>query len=262
MKQQKLLTLILGLCLSLLLALPALAQVDDEGNDISLAEENFNADEGVFATDNGEDQPEFGNFDREVSSTASGSCTPIRSIYSYDQNFAWRWSTGGTEWFDCSGHIPQGAKLIFVGVEAYDIGGSNVALFADELDFLSSSYTTLASAETSGANTSRRYLVTSSFNRTINNLLNSYQARVRVGGGSLYQFRTVYFVYIRQLSPKPGFATFGDVPTSHPFHRAIEALYASRITVGCGGGNYCPNDFVTRGQMAVFLAKGLGLHWW
>jgi hypothetical protein len=30
---------------------------------------------------------------------------------------------------------------------------------------------------------------------------------------------------------------------------------------GCGGGNFCPDAAVTRGQMAVFLAKALGLHW-
>ena len=35
----------------------------------------------------------------------------------------------------------------------------------------------------------------------------------------------------------------------------------SGITGGCGAGNYCPNQPLTRGQMAVFLAKGLGLSW-
>lgn len=65
--------------------------------------------------------------------------------------------------------------------------------------------------------------------------------------------------YKLQVSPAPGTATFGDVPTSHPFFQFIEALAKSGITAGCGGGNYCPNNPVTRGQMAVFLAKGLGL---
>jgi hypothetical protein len=55
-------------------------------------------------------------------------------------------------------------------------------------------------------------------------------------------------------------ATFGDVPTNHQFFRFIEALVSSGITSGCGGGNYCPNDPVTRGQMAVFLSTALGLH--
>jgi hypothetical protein len=65
----------------------------------------------------------------------------------------------------------------------------------------------------------------------------------------------------RQVSPAPGVATFTDVPTSHPQFQFIEALVAAGITAGCGGGNYCPTNPLTRGQMAVFLAKALGLHW-
>ena len=66
--------------------------------------------------------------------------------------------------------------------------------------------------------------------------------------------------YQLQVSPAPGFATFNDVPTGHPYFQFIEALARSGITGGCGGGNFCPDNPVTRGQMAVFLAKALGLH--
>jgi len=65
----------------------------------------------------------------------------------------------------------------------------------------------------------------------------------------------------RQVSPAPDTARFNDVPTSHPFFQYVEALAASGITGGCGSGNYCPDAPVTRGQMAVFLSKALGLHW-
>jgi len=51
------------------------------------------------------------------------------------------------------------------------------------------------------------------------------------------------------------------VPTSSPQFQFIEALYASGVTAGCGSGNYCPDAPLTRGQMAVFLAKALGLQW-
>jgi hypothetical protein len=64
----------------------------------------------------------------------------------------------------------------------------------------------------------------------------------------------------RTVSAAPEAATFGDVPTSHPFYQFVEALAASGISGGCGGGNFCPDAPVTRGQMAVFLAKALGLH--
>lgn len=63
----------------------------------------------------------------------------------------------------------------------------------------------------------------------------------------------------RQVAPAPSTATFNDVPTGHAFFQHIEALVGSGITGGCGGGNYCPNAPLTRGQMAVFLAKALGL---
>ena len=74
-------------------------------------------------------------------------------------------------------------------------------------------------------------------------------------------FNGVRLKWKRQVSPAPGTATFGDVPTTHLFFQYVEALAASGITSGCGGGNFCPDAAVTRGQMAVFLAKALGLHW-
>ena len=65
----------------------------------------------------------------------------------------------------------------------------------------------------------------------------------------------------RSVSPAPEVATFNDVPASHPFFQFIEALAASGITGGCANGKFCPEAPLTRGQMAVFLAKALGLHW-
>jgi glucose/arabinose dehydrogenase len=54
--------------------------------------------------------------------------------------------------------------------------------------------------------------------------------------------------------PPPATGTvFADVPASSPFARWIEQLAAEGITAGCGGGNFCPSQEVTRGQMAVFL---------
>ena len=75
------------------------------------------------------------------------------------------------------------------------------------------------------------------------------------------QVRKVQVSWIRQVSPAPAVATFADVPTSHPQFQFIEALAKSGITGGCGGGSFCPDTPLTRGQMAVFLAKGLGLAW-
>jgi hypothetical protein len=65
----------------------------------------------------------------------------------------------------------------------------------------------------------------------------------------------------RTVSTAPATPTFTDVQPGDFGYQFIEALVASGITAGCGGGKYCPNDNVTRAQMAVFLAKALGLHW-
>jgi hypothetical protein len=68
-----------------------------------------------------------------------------------------------------------------------------------------------------------------------------------------------YVGYRLQISPAPATPTFGDVPAAHLYFRAIEALAASGITAGCGSGNFCPNQNVTRGEMAAFFARALGL---
>ncbi len=55
---------------------------------------------------------------------------------------------------------------------------------------------------------------------------------------------------------------FDDVPTDHPFHADITWLAEEGITKGCNppaNDRYCPNDSVTRGQMAAFLVRALDL---
>jgi RHS repeat-associated protein/uncharacterized repeat protein (TIGR01451 family) len=51
---------------------------------------------------------------------------------------------------------------------------------------------------------------------------------------------------------------FNDVPETHPFYTFISKLSARGITLGCGGGNYCPGLAVTRDQMAAFIIRALG----
>lgn len=48
---------------------------------------------------------------------------------------------------------------------------------------------------------------------------------------------------------------FADVANSNTFHNTISNVYARGLTGGCGSGNYCPNDPVTRGQMSAFLDR-------
>jgi len=52
---------------------------------------------------------------------------------------------------------------------------------------------------------------------------------------------------------------FTDVPCPGLFTDWIEDLFNRSIAAGCGGGNFCPTNATTRGQMAPFLAKTFGL---
>lgn len=54
-----------------------------------------------------------------------------------------------------------------------------------------------------------------------------------------------------------GAQTFSDVPTNYWAYTFIERFAARGITSGCGNGRYCPEDSVTRAQMAVFLERGI-----
>ena len=57
----------------------------------------------------------------------------------------------------------------------------------------------------------------------------------------------------------PG-GTFID-DDGHIFEGAIEAIAAEGITKGCNpptNDKFCPDDKVTRGQMAAFLKRALG----
>jgi hypothetical protein len=51
---------------------------------------------------------------------------------------------------------------------------------------------------------------------------------------------------------------FADVVCPSTFANWIQQLVTEAVTAGCGGGNYCPSNPVTRAQMAVFLVKTFG----
>jgi glucose/arabinose dehydrogenase len=56
--------------------------------------------------------------------------------------------------------------------------------------------------------------------------------------------------------PPPGDTPiFVDVPATATFAAWIEECSRRGITTGCGGGKYCPNQIVTRAQMAAFLTR-------
>jgi hypothetical protein len=55
----------------------------------------------------------------------------------------------------------------------------------------------------------------------------------------------------------------GDLFTDddgHLFEHAIDKLGAAKVTLGCNppaNTHFCPDDYMTRGQMAAFLKRAL-----
>jgi hypothetical protein len=56
------------------------------------------------------------------------------------------------------------------------------------------------------------------------------------------------------MSPPPSPGNSPEAPVN-PFYAKIETLFHNGITSGCTATTYCPDQVVTRGQMAIFLAK-------
>jgi len=71
-------------------------------------------------------------------------------------------------------------------------------------------------------------------------------------------FRSVKVAY--RLQPAPRRPSFNDVPSGDFGFQYIEALAATGVTGGCGAGNFCPDNPLTRRQAAIFLATALGLN--
>jgi hypothetical protein len=55
----------------------------------------------------------------------------------------------------------------------------------------------------------------------------------------------------------PTTAFFTDVPASSTFFPFVQKMAQVGITVGCAANQYCGDNQVTRGQMAVFIMKGM-----
>lgn len=61
--------------------------------------------------------------------------------------------------------------------------------------------------------------------------------------------------------PIPVMQRFDDVPPENPFYSFIDRMAVLGITLGCSSNPplYCPNDSVTRAQMAAFLVRAFDL---
>jgi hypothetical protein len=69
-----------------------------------------------------------------------------------------------------------------------------------------------------------------------------------------------FWVYYHHwLFSGSGDTGFGDVAVDHWAASWIKHLAAEGITGGCGNGNYCPEEPVTRAQIAIFLVRTFNL---
>lgn len=174
-----------------------------------------------------------------------------------------RYKTGGLSRLYAGIHLPSGALVKFIEITGCDTTTTQWIVAALEAcpdpngacSDVASATSTVAGAPGCG------YFTSAEFAHTIDNLANTYYILVYLYvADTTISFRNVRIYYQLQVSPDPAGQTFPDVPFGHPQHRFVEALFAAGITAGCGGGNYCPDAPLTRGQMAVFLSIALGLH--
>ena len=154
---------------------------------------------------------------------------------------------------------PAGPK-VFVRPNAYEAGRANVAIYNWDL-------TTTVSVDLSS-------VLAPGSQYVVHNAQNPFAAPVLTGtyDGSAVAFPMVGLtsaIPVGAAAPAPSGPEFNafivtstagpyeflDVPLSHPFHDAIHTVASNGITAGCGNGNFCPNDAITRAQMAVFLLK-------
>ncbi len=191
-----------------------------------------------------------------------------------------RWPKGGSETFSAPLHLPSGALVTYfeldyldnnafattyAGLYACDYLGQNCTVHpsagAGPGDCLLAGFICTGVADANpffthaAADLSGEGIVADNFGGSM-----SLVVSPEADDGS-EKLAGVIVGYVLQVGVPPGTPTFNDVPAVDPGFPYIEALYAAGVTGGCGGGSYCPDNPVTRRQMAVFIAKALGLQW-
>jgi len=174
-------------------------------------------------------------------------------------------------WFDAQFEPPIGAEITGIRVWTYDNSAEDMYAWIWEICQPNTSAgeptdTELEAEKISSGTPGEDIEWMNITDRTANTYNCVYLLRVRFGddtncNGSALRLHKARMQWRRQVSPAPATATFNDVGTGHIFFRYVEALADSDITAGCGGGSFCPDAPLSRGQMAVFLSKALGLHW-
>jgi len=187
--------------------------------------------------------------------------------FTYDSEFYFYPGSGGAVFAMAPVQLPSGSKITQIGLYYDDSDASNditATLFALSGYTGTVSHSTVATCASSGS-PGKGYVASSAVAYTVNNNVR-YGAGAQLvllvyAGSATTKFKAVDVLWTRQISPPPATATFGDVPTNHPFFTTIEAFAKAGITGGCGNGNFCPAQTVTRQEIAKFFVRALGLYW-
>ena len=177
------------------------------------------------------------------------------------------WPTSGTGLFNATPNLPAGALLTYLEMDYCDTNTQDQHM---RLEFLTCDPVSvngncnlpslgyvLSSSQPVDAPCSTASVA---LNHTVSNATEQLILSVHFGAFDYTnRLRSVVIGYKLQVSPAPANPTFNDVPVSDAGFQFVEALAASGITGGCGNGNYCPDTAVTRRQIAIMLAKALGL---
>jgi hypothetical protein len=207
--------------------------------------------------------PKWGGTDRVHYRVGSADFAPYASSVTFAQDIG-KYSTVPLGSFKAALHLPSGALLTYLELDYCDnVGPAEVELYLVVCDYNGLGCFGYALMSSNGGSSGCSFVSSNltAHGLVVDNYLKSYELVASTYSGDINtQIVGAIVGYKLQVSPAPASATFGDVPTGHAFFRFVEALYRSGITAGCGGGNFCPDTPVTRGQMAVFLAAALGLH--
>ncbi len=224
-------------------------------------------------THGGQGPEQFGIQCCQVLQIPASAFQPVSSgeVWTYDANGYIYPAAFGTNFYDLWApvQLPSGSLVSFLDIYYGDTDPIN-DIGAELWEFTGILVPGAASIATAYSSGSNGFGLTTSvpFSYTVNNYGgNSSGGQLSVfiytsgNAGNTREFKSVSLYWARQVSPAPATQTFNDVAPADFGYQYIEALAASGITGGCGGGSYCPNGTLTRAQMAVFLSKALGLYW-
>jgi hypothetical protein len=212
--------------------------------------------------------PDWGTGATSYDNIGAAEFLPKDSISTYGTfvSPAGRYATSSGARFQATPHIPGGALLTYLELDYCDTDASDALTLSlydcDYLGICSNQLGFISTPVSTPDCSNYMWVDLSPVNYTVSNNSRRLLLEITTGSGTIDKsFYGAIVGYKLQVSQPPPTPSFNDVPVTDFGYQYIEALYASGITGGCGGGNFCPDSPVTRRQMAIFIAKALGLSW-